>query len=173
MPKLNIDHKIERLERRIAELEAGAEIANKDIRALLTDAQQQSLDHALAEQVALKKKKKARTEAEKQALGWKSIREVRLEVLRQALAVAKDNVLDDLKRLSQAADVRQARIHFDALKKAQAEGKDLQAAKTWANNELTRAGLRRMDGQAVDHQSASDTEVIEMEEALRERLKNE
>ena len=149
MPKLNTDQVIGRLEGRIAQLEAGEEIAVKHIRALLTDPQQQVLDDALAEQVELKKAKRARTNEEKTALGWKTIREVRLEVLKNALTEANDGLLADFKRRLRAADVRQARIYFDALKQAEKDGKDPQAAKTWANNELTRAGLRRMDALEV------------------------
>lgn len=172
MPKLNTDQVIGRLEGRIAQLEAGEEIAVKHIRALLTDPQQQVLDDALAEQVELKKAKRARTNEEKTALGWKTIREVRLEVLKNALTEANDGLLADFKRRLRAADVRQARIYFDALKQAEKDGKDPQAAKTWANNELTRAGLRRMDGMAVGRQSV-DREIAEMDDALRAQLRSE
>ena len=173
MPKLNAEQIIERLEGRIAELEAGAEIAVKHIRALLTDVQQQALNDGLAEQAELKKEKRARTEEEKKALGWKTIRQVRLDVLKKALAEANAGLLADYKRRMREADIRQTRIYFDAMNKAQNEGKDLQAAKTWANNELTRAGLRRMDGQLVDHQNVRDKEVMEMEAALRAQFKSE
>ena len=173
MPKLNTDVLIQRLQGRIAELEAGAEIAIKHIRALLTDTQQQTLDDALAEQVELKKGRRARTEEEKKALGWKTIREVRLEVLKSALAEANAGLLADYKRRMKADDVRQGRIYFDALNKAENDGKDSQAAKVWANNELTRAGLRRMDGMEVAHQSKRDREVNEMEDAIRARIKSE
>ncbi|WP_445779287.1 hypothetical protein [Shewanella sp.] len=78
MPKLNTEQLMERLERRIHKLELGEEIAAKDIKALLSSEQQQQLVDALAAQVALKKNKRACTDAEKQALGWKSIREVRV-----------------------------------------------------------------------------------------------
>ena len=172
MPKLNTDVLIQRLQGRIAELEAGAEIAIKHIRALLTDAQQKVLDDALAEQVELKKAKRARTEEEKKALGWKTIREVRLEVLKSALAEANGGLLADYKRRMKADDVRQGRIYFDALNKAEKDGKDPQAAKVWANNELTRAGLRRMDGQEVAHQNKRDREVNEMEDAILAQIKS-
>ena len=76
---------MERLERRIHQLELGEEIAAKDIKALLSAEQQQQLVDALAAQVELKKNKRARSDVEKQALGWKSISEVRIDVLRAAL----------------------------------------------------------------------------------------
>lgn len=173
MPKLALDQIIERLHGRIAQLEAGAEVANKDIRALLTDAQQKALDDALAEQVQLKKLKRARTEEEKKALGWKTIREVRLDVLRNVLTEAESGLLADLQRRMQAQDVRQARIYFDSINVALKQGKDMQTAKTWANNELTRAGLARMDGQTVWHESARDKMVDELEAAILARIKSE
>ena len=89
---------MERLERRIHQLELGEEIAAKDIKALLNVEQQRQLVDALAAQVKLKKNKRARTDAEKQALGWKSIREVRLDVLRSALNAANDDLLSDYQR---------------------------------------------------------------------------
>ena len=149
MPKLNTDVLIQRLQGRIEELEAGAEIAKKHILALLNDAQQKALEDALAAQVQLKQDKRARTEEEKKALGWKTIREVRLEVLKNALTEANAGLLADYKRRMKADDVRQGRIYFDALNKAEKDGKDPQAARVWANNELTRAGLRRMDALEV------------------------
>jgi len=172
MPKLNAAQIIERLERRIAELEANAEIANKDIRALLTDTQQQALNDGLAEQVELKKEKRARTEEEKKELGWKTIREVRLCVLKNALAEANAGLSADYERRQRAATLRQGRIYFEAYGKAIDEGKDTQTAKNWANNELTRAGLNRMDGQAVEHESIRDNEVAEMEAALLAQFKS-
>ena len=171
MPKLNVGQLIERLEGRIADLEAGEEVAVKHIRALLTESQQQALNVALAAQVELKKAKRARTNEEKAALGWKTIREVRLDVLNAALAEARAGVLEDFERRLVLADVRQARIYFEALNTAQKAGKDLQAARTWANNELTRAGLRRMDEQNVRAVSARDKEVAEMEATLLAKFK--
>ena len=172
MPTINTEQLIDRLQRRIAELEEGSEIANKDIRALLTDAQKKELNDSLAEQVELKKEKRARTEEEKRALGWKTIREVRLSVLKKALAEANDGILDDYKRRMRSAEVRQAKIYMEAWIKAMSEGKSSEAAKTWANNELTRAGLNRMDGKTVGLKSSRDKEVYEMEEALLEQFKS-
>jgi len=46
MPKLNGLHILERLNQRLAQLEAGEEIAAKEIRSLLTAEQQQELEDA-------------------------------------------------------------------------------------------------------------------------------
>jgi hypothetical protein len=173
MPKLNVDQIISRLEGRIAQLEAGEEIAKKDILALLTDEQQKKLEDALTLQAELKKTKRARTEEEKKALGWKSIREVRLETLKEALREARDGVLDDFERRQRGAEVRQMRIYMDAINEMLKKGKDINAAKIWANNELTRAGLQRMDGQMVMHMTKRDREVKAMETKLLEQFRNE
>ena len=145
MPKLDGTHMVERLAKRIAELEAGEEVAAKDIRALLTGEQQKELEDAWAAQEQLRLGKKARTEDEKKSLGWKTKREVRLEIFRKALEVAKDGQVDAWRKKLRDAEIRQARIYFDALNEAEKAGKDKQAAQTFANNELTRAGLKRMD----------------------------
>lgn len=145
MPKLDPLHIHDRLHKRLQELEAGEEIAAKDIRALLTDEQQAALDAAWAEQQMLRKNGRARTEEERQAFGWKSKREVRIEAFKKAVAEADKGILAALQKMQSDAEVRQARIYFDTLGKALDEGRDNEQAKTMANNALTRAGLRRMD----------------------------
>ena len=110
MPKLNTEQLMERIQKRIHQLELGEEVAAKDIKALLNAEQQQQLVDALAAQVELKKSKRARTEEEKQALGWKSISEVRLDVLRAALNAANDGLLEDYERRLKEKEVRQANI---------------------------------------------------------------
>jgi hypothetical protein len=173
MPKLNAKQLMERLERRIQQLELGEEIAAKDIKALLSAEQQQQLVDALAAQVALKKNKRARTDAEKQALGWKSIREVRLDVLRSALKAANDDLLADYQRRLREKEVRQANIYLREYSDARKAGKSVFAAQGAANNALTRAALPRVDGQAVRSLSKREKEVFEMEEELKRRIRSE
>ena len=93
MPKVNATQLPERIQKRIDELEAGIEVDAKDIRAVLTAEQQAQLDAAWAEQPQLRKAKPATTAAQQQALGWRSKREVRLEILRQAKAEAMGNIV--------------------------------------------------------------------------------
>jgi hypothetical protein len=145
MPKLDGTHIVERLMKRIAELEVGEEVAAKDIRALLNDEQKLLLESAWAAQEKLRLETKARTDEEKKALGWKTKREVRLEIFRQALDEAKNGQVDAWKKKIRDAEIRQARIYFDAWSAAEKAGKDKQASQNFANNELTRAGLKRMD----------------------------
>ena len=164
---------MERIQKRIHQLELGEEIAVKDIKALLSAEQQQQLVDALAAQVELKKNKRARTDAEKQALGWKSIREVRLDVLRSALKAANDGLLADYERRLKEKEVRQANIYLSEYFAARADGKEQYAAQGAANNALTRAALPRIDGQDVRSVSKRDSEVFEMEEELKRRIRSE
>ena len=147
MPKLNGIHIFERLKERLEQLEAGEEIAAKEIRSLLTPEQQQELEDAWKEQQELRKGKRARTAEEEKALGWKTKREVRIEVFKRALKAADDGVDKEFERLQIEATKRQLKIYFEALDEAKKLGKDKIEAENYANNELTRAGIRRMDYQ--------------------------
>ena len=128
MPKLNTEQLIERMQKRIHQLELGEEIAAKDIKALLSAEQQQQLVDALAAQVELKKIQRARTEEEKQALGWKSIREVRLDVLRAALNASNDGLLADYERRLKEKEVRQADIYLREYSEARKADKSVFSA---------------------------------------------
>jgi hypothetical protein len=173
MPKVDGTHIVERLENRIAALEAGDQVSARDIKVLLNDTQREALDAVLKEQDKLREGKRARNEEEKSALGWKSKKEVRLEVFASALASARKNEISAWENKLRDAEVRQARIYFDGLNEAEKNGKNSREAKSWANNELTRAHLGRMDGNLVGHNSVRDKDVFEMEIALRERFKKQ
>lgn len=173
MPKIDGTHISARLKKRIAELEAAEEVAKRDIKVLLNVTQRQALDAAWAAQEQLRNGKRARTKEEEVTLGWKTKRAVRIEAFKAALAEAEENELNALKKKLRNAEVRQARIYFNALNEAEKAGKDKQTAKNWANNELTRAGLKRLDGQIVGYQTERDKEVFDMEETLRESVKKQ
>jgi hypothetical protein len=164
---------MERIQKRIHQLELGEEVAVKDIKALLNAEQQQQLADTLAAQVELKKNKRARTDEEKQALGWKSIREVRLDVLRSALKAANDGLLADYERRLSEKEVRQADIYLREYSEARKADKSVFAAQGAANNALTRAALPRIDGQAVRSMSKRDSEVFAMEEELKKRVRSQ
>ena len=173
MPKLNTEQLMERIQKRIHQLELGEEVAAKDIKALLNAEQQQQLVDALAAQVELKKIQRARTEEEKQALGWKSIREVRLDVLRCALNAANDDLLADYERRLKEKEVRQANMYLREYSEARKANKDIFAAQGAANNALTRAALPRIDEQDVNSMSKRDGEVFALEAQLKERIRSE
>jgi hypothetical protein len=173
MPKLNTEQLMERMQKRIHQLELGEEIAAKDIKALLSAEQQQQLVDALAAQVELKKIQRARTDAEKQALGWKSIREVRLDVLRAALTAANDGLLADYERRLNEKEVRQANIYLREYSDARKADKSVFAAQGAANNALTRAALPRVDGRDANSMSKRDREVFAVEAQLKEHIRSQ
>ena len=171
MPKLDDTHLADRLRKRIAELEADKEIAAKDIRAVLTEAQQFAIDAAWAEQQLLRKGKRARTEQEEQELGWRTKRDIRLEVLRQALKEADAGILLALQNEQNKAEIRQAKIYFEAIGKKLDEGFEPAQARMFANNELTRAGLNRMDGARVHSLTLRDKKIRELDVKLKAEFK--
>lgn len=69
MPKLDKIQIADRLRVRLEDLRNGKEVAARDLRALLTNAQLAVLDDAWAEQQILRQKKRARTKEEERALG--------------------------------------------------------------------------------------------------------
>ena len=173
MPKLDGTHLPQRLRERLADLRAGKEVAARDIKALLNDEQIEAMDAAWREQQELRKGKRARTKEEERALGWKSKREIHIEVYEQAVTAADDGLLQELDRLQMEATKRQMRIYMDTMAEASTAGKDKTTAENLANNALTRAGLRRMDAQQVLYRSKRDREIREMEQQIQQKLRNE
>jgi len=172
MPKLDLTHIAERLQERLTDLKAGKEVASREIRALLNDEQLTLMSAAWAEQQALRKKKKARTKEEELALGWKTKREIHIEAYESALNEVNEQQGVAWKKKLSDAEIRQARIYFESYGKAIDDGKALNVAKNIANNNLTRAGLKRLDvEETVNRLSKRDKEVNEMEYVLREKLK--
>ena len=170
MPKLDGTHILQRLTERLEQLERGEEIAAKEIRSLLTPEQQQELESAWEEQQKLRKKKRARTVEEEKELGWKSKREVRIEVFKKAVATAWENIDEVFDGLKHNAEVRQGRIYIDTLNEALKAGVDERIAKNLANNKLTQSKLKRLDEQVVRSKSVRDEMVNKMEDALRARF---
>ena len=173
MPKLDGTQIADRLRGRLEDLQKGKEVAAKDIRVLLSDEQEAAMDAAWIEQQALRKIKRARTKDEEVALGWKSKREIQIEAYEKAIAEADDGMLETLDEMQRKAEVRQARIYMQSYSKAIEEGKTGEVAKNVANNNLTRAGLKRVDGQVVGHLNARDKEIWEMERQIQQRAEHE
>jgi hypothetical protein len=175
MPKLDGTHLPQRLAERLADLKADKEVAARDVKALLSEKQIVAMDAAWTEQQALRKAKRARTKEEEQELGWKTKREIYIEAYEKAFNEASDGVLEELERLQLEATKRQMRIYFETLNEALKEGKEKRVAENLANNALTRAGLRRMDGQKVGIEGLSrrDREIREMEDAILKKAVSE
>lgn len=175
MPKLDGTQIAERLQGRLEELRRGEDVAARDLRALLTAEQEAAMDAAWAEQQALRKQKRARTKEEEAALGWKTKRDIHIAALDSALREAQDAEVAAWEKRGYDAEVRQGRVYFDELKKETDAGVDLKTAKTRANNALTRAKLKRLDGQMIGTQGLRprDREIRTMEDALLEKAVSE
>ena len=167
MPKLDATHTIARLIRRLEQLKAGEEVPAKDIRAILSDEQIAELDAAWKEQQDLRKLGRSKSSL------WKTKREVQIEILESALKTSKSDVSEVWTQKQVKAKARQLRIYFDAIIAAEEKGKTEIQAENWANNELTRAGLRRMDGKDVSYHSKRDIEIARMEDELRKSLEDD
>lgn len=164
MPKLNITHLVGRLQQRIEQLENGEALEARDINALLTKEQQQELKDLWAEQQALRKKhRQPKTGAEKERIGWKTIRDVRLQVYRRALADAQNGLDDGVLELQRKSEIRAARVFMDAFSKAKSADKN---GWTQGNAALQRAGFSRLDGLGRGTGSSRDKEVQNMEAKL-------
>ena len=98
--------------------------------------------------------------------GWRTLREVRLEVLREILAKLHETAVDDILAEQRASEVRAARVYMDAWAKAYDEGKNAESA---GNIALRRSGFKRLDGQDRYGESERDREVRLMEEAILAR----
>jgi hypothetical protein len=175
MPKLDGTHIADRLRERLEKLRSGEEVAARDLRALLTAAQEAAMDAAWAEQQALRKQKRARTKEEEVALGWKTKREIQIAVLESALDQAYKAEIAAWEKRVEDSSIRQGRVYFDEVKKQMDAGLDEAAAKTRANNELTRAGLRRLDGGVIGTQGLRprDREIRAMEDAIQQKAESE
>jgi hypothetical protein len=168
MPKLSDLHIFEKLQKRLAELKANKEVAPRELRALLNEEQIKALDDAWTYQQQLRKTVKAQTKQQQIDAGFKSKRNIHIEIYEQAIKDldAVDLIEDELRN----AEIRQARIYMDSISKALKDGKTPTQAKSIANNDLTRAGLARLDGTKHSYQSKRDKEVFELEEQLKKKL---
>ena len=168
MPKLDGTHLPQRLAERLADLRAGKEVAVRDLRALLNDEQIAEMEAAWEEQQLLRKQKRARTKEEEAALGWKTKREIHIEAYERAVAAANDGLVEEFERLQLEATKRQMRIYFETMDEGIKDGKQKRVAENLANNALTQAGLRRMDGQKIGTEGLMrrDKEIWAMEDAI-------
>ena len=167
MPKLNITHLPQRLQKRLEQLERGEALEARDVNVLLNDEQKQRLKKAWSEQQALRKKyKPPKTEEEQKKIGWKTIRDVRIEIYKEAIADTETNLLDGYKDKLKRLEVKKARVFMDAVSLAGKEGKNMLSA---GNIALARAGF------GVTHSSVNqrDREVNAMEDVQRKQFEVE
>jgi hypothetical protein len=171
MPKINATHLTERLQDHITKMERGEEVEAKKDKTLLSSQWQQALKDALQAQKALKKShKRPKTQAEKDALGWKEIREVRLEIYRQALVELKEDMHLHLRELQHQGEVKAARVFMDAWSRAIKDGKDGLSAMITGQIAQTRAGFDPKQSVGL---TKRDREIQQMEEAILKQLANQ
>ena len=103
----------------------------------------------------------------KNKLGWKTIREVRLEVYRQALDDIRYNLIAEMEQIQQQSEVRASRVFMEAFSDAHKNGKNAWSA---GNIALRRNGFNRLDGNSNSFNSKRDREINIMEDSLRQRM---
>lgn len=171
MPKINNTHIVERLKEAIEQLERGEEVEAKKNKTLLNDEYQKLLADALEEQRQLKKaNKRPKTQEEKDKIGWKEIREVRIEIYKRRLAELTANALDDIKELQKKREQKAARVFMDAWSKALGEGKGTWSAISEGNIAMTRAGFRSANTIGL---TKRDKEVSDLERQILKHFQAE
>lgn len=95
--------------------------------------------------------------------GWRTLREVRLDLLRAIQEKLTKSSVDDILAQQRDSEVRAARVYMDAWAKAKTEGKNADSA---GNIALRRNGFKRLDGQDRYGASKRDREVWLIEDEL-------
>ena len=168
MPKLNHFQIKARLEARLAELESGVEIEARDIKVLLTDEQKELLDRLWDEQQLIRTTHKTKSKAEADGLVWKTKKEIRIDVYKQAIAEANNSALDEILKEQEASEVRAAKIFMDAYFEALDKDKDGMVA---GNIALVRNGFKRIDNETRRlGLNERDKEILAMENAIKDRI---
>ena len=176
MPKLEIEHLIQKLQKRTKQLENGKLLEARDINVLLNVKQLNDLKNYWSKQQALRKTHKTPiTEQDKKKIGWKTIREVRLDILNKDLVDANDSLLGSFEKRLKALEVKRDKIYMKEVNKNIKDGVDKTTAALRANNELTRHGLQKIDRMRNNKLGFSkrDREIREMEDDLRKRVELE
>lgn len=170
-PKLNITHLVPRIKEHIEKMERGEEVEAKKDKTLLNQLQQQALRNALDEQKILKQNhKRPRTDAEKLAIGWKEIRQVRLEIYKQALAELENDMIEHIENLQIQRETRAAKIFMQAVSNAYDAGKRGPSSLSEGNIALIRAGFKPKGTTGL---TKRDKEIYEQEEALRKQYESQ
>lgn len=172
MPKLDNTHLSTRIERELERLKNGNALVVRNVKAVLSAEQWSAMEAAWSEQKQLHRGKRPRDEDQRKKLGMKNKRRIYIEALEKALAAANANATNFLRRAQTDAARRQIEIYTDAVKRMREQAKDMHVARNYANNELTRAGLNRLD-RARRGMNRRDREVHDIEEQLRACFRGE
>jgi hypothetical protein len=168
MPKVDELQKYEKLQEQLADLKEGKEVATRKMNVVLDEKQLKAIDDAWAEQQQLRKTTKARTKQQQIDAGYKSKRDVQIEVYEQAI---KDmDITAILRKKLDDLELRRTKIYLDSYFNATRDDKTRHQAESIANNDLKRAGMRRYDGVDNAYNSKRDKEIAEGEAALKKML---
>ena len=176
MPKLDSIYLIERLKKRIKQIESGEVIEARDINVLLSSKQKKQLSEAWKKQKEIRKKFPYFVKFEKKKeIGWKTKNEIKLEILKIALKELDDDILESLNIKIKSRNSKQAKIYLRKYYDELSNGVDKLKAKLRANNELTRHGLLRVDRMENNMLGLNKRakEVREIEDNLRKRFELE
>ena len=168
MPKITEAQRYEKLREQLTALKAGKEVEARKMKTILTDVQLKAINDKWKEQLDLREKVKAKTKEQQQAAGYKSKRDVQIEVYEDAV-----HALDPLAVLQKELkdkEVKRAKIYMKSYTTARKEGKERHQAESIANNDLTRAHLQRFDGADRKFRNKRDKEVFEIEAQLKKQL---
>ena len=169
-PKLYALHLQQRIREHLEKLQRGQEVEARKDKTLLNLQQQQSLKDALEAQKALKRQhNRPKTDLEKRAIGWKEIRQVRLEIYTQALAQLQDNLVEDIHKMQGSREIKAAKVFMEAWSKAGKEGKGSLSAISEGNIALTRAGFKPKGHRVL---SIRDKEIHQLEAVLMAQYEN-
>ena len=168
MPKVTETQRHEKLREQLADLKAGKEVSQRKMNVALTPTHLNEIDVRWNAQLELRDKVKARTKEQQQAAGYKTKREVQIEVYEEAINELNPTAM--LRRELDDLEKRRAKIFMKHYTQARKDGKEIAQAESMANNELTRAHIRRYDGADNSFRNKRDKEVNEMELALKKML---
>lgn len=172
MPKLNNTHLSSRILTQIQRLKENEPLNLRNIKAVLTPEQYAAAEAMWIEQKTIHRGKRPRNEKHRKELGIKDKREIYIEALEGALKDAKGSTAQFFDQAQVAAAKRQIEIYTDAVKQALEQGKSIEVARNYANNELTRAGLNRLDRGRVGL-NKRDHEVSDVEDTLKARIRDD
>lgn len=165
MPKLSPIQKLSRIQEVIEQLERGEEVEAKKNKALLDDELLEAYEIAKENQRKIRDQyKQPKTQEEKDRIGWKSPREVRIKIYKQALNALSANAVNDIKELQKQREAKANRIYMDAWSKSVGDGKARTQAVSAGNIALVRAGF----GRPVPMAESRDKEIRKLERHILE-----
>lgn len=168
MPKVDELQKYDKLQEQLADLKEGKEVAARKMKSILSDEQLKTIDDKWDEQLKLRAKVKARTKQQQIDAGYKTKREVQIEVYEEAI---KDmDITSILRRKLDDLELKRTKIYLDSYFDATRDEKTRYQAESIANNTLKRAGMRRYDGVDNTYNNKRDKEIAESEAALKKTL---